>query len=127
MSQKTEELASAVSGVTMPVLRQLTLGSLLGDVRRPVAEMKLAIDVLADNGRAIRGDAVRRCQSHTRRDARAKLLQDACDPLHAHGRTPQEGFNSVAKGIAAPANHLSLIGDSIRKALIGGGVRESAQ
>src|SRR5579862_106151 len=97
-------------------------------VRHPVAKL-LAVDVLADHGGTVGGDADSVGQGRARRNLGPELVQYAREFLHmGRGRgSPGKRFDPVTELIAAPAHYPSIVRDAVGEALIGVYVRECAQ
>src|SRR5260370_4811748 len=110
---------------TIPVLAEV--GSLLGYVCYPIAEIELGVKILAGNGGSVGRDADSGRQGHGRWHVGTHLPQRLCEFDGAAGRRPNKGFDPVTKRIAAPPDHDSIIRDAVREALLCRRVPDCAQ
>src|ERR1700730_4196549 len=110
---------------TLPVPAEL--GSLLGYVCYPIAEIELGVKIFAGNGGSVGRDADSGIQGHARWNLGTHLPQRLCEFDGAAGRRPNKGFDPVTKRIAAPPDHDSIIRDAVREALLCRRVPDCAQ
>ena len=119
-------LGSAETAATLPTLPEFNewFPYLITDVRNEVAKIELAIDVLASDCRTVGRDTDSGDQRRAGRNVGTVLSQHLRQSLGAELRSPNKGFDPVAERITAPANHASMVRDSIREALLGGAVSD---